>query len=102
MYFQRVRRSNGTYSDWSAVAGLPDEWPEGSVTEIYHQTGNRVYYVPGDRVRYFEMLDGAVCHHCGAVIDKHWMFHAERIEDRDKCLCRSCWNAVHSGTLDLP
>ncbi|MDR2882899.1 MAG: hypothetical protein LBU98_03885 [Alistipes sp.] len=102
IYFQRVRRPDGAYAQWNVIAGLPDEWPEGSITEIYWQTGNRLYYVPGDHVRYYEMLDGAVCRHCGRFIDKSWMFHAESLADRDKCLCGKCWNAVGRDEPNFP
>ncbi len=102
IYFHRVRRPDGTWPEWSVIAALPDEWPEGSTADICQYTGNRIYYVPGDGVRYYEMLDGAVCSQCGTVIDKSWMFHVEAREDRDKCLCRKCWGAVTGGRLDLP
>lgn len=102
MYFKCERQADGHFSGWTMVAGLPDEWPDGSMVNIYSPSGNRLYNVPGDPVRYYECMDGAICHNCGSLIDKSWELHAEMRVDREENLCKKCWGAINHGKLDLP
>lgn len=89
-------------SDWLVVKELPEEWPTGATVSIYPHTGNRMYNVPGDCVRYYEMLDGSTCHNCGGLIDKAGEIHAEDKVDRERNLCKKCWSDINHGNLDLP
>ena len=102
LYFKCERQPDGHFSEWSIIASLPEEWPEGATVALYPDSGNRIYNLPGDRERYYEMIDGAVCHNCGSLIDKSVELHAETCVDREKNLCKKCWGAVNHGKLDLP
>ena len=102
MYFRCDRQPDGKISEWYAVDALPEEWPEGTKTNFYSHTDNKMFTVPGDEYRYFEMADGALCHNCNDVIDKSWMLYAHMQDGSGRCLCRSCWGDINHGKLNLP
>lgn len=102
MIFKRHRQDDGKLTDWYEVDSLPETWPDGATVGIYPHSGNRIYNVPGDRERYYEMLDGAECHNCGVLIDKSTYLHAELRTDREVCLCKECWGRINHGEFDIP
>ncbi len=102
IYQKRIRLANGKLTGWYIIDRLPEHWPMESMVNIYLPSGNRLYNVPDDSARYYEILHGAICHNCGSVIDKSCELHAEAVADSEMNLCKKCWSAINHGELDLP
>lgn len=97
MYFKCEKRPDGSLTEWAIIAALPEEWPPGATVGMYPHSGNKIYNVPGDQVRYYEMMDGTLCQNCKTIIDKTVQIHAEDRVDRERCLCQKCWQALYNS-----